>query len=168
MITLKILKILIKGKSDEREKFINDLIADLPQCKFALFGLNNFEPVWGANYYHYLAKTKMALNISRGVYQNKYSSDRISSLIGNGLLVFINKKTNFQKILSSKDVVYYKNKTDLVKKIKFYNHNDKARIKIAKSGYYKYHKFMSNKIISNYIMSSVNLEIFKKPFWHKY
>ena len=29
----------------------------------------------------------MGLNISRGAYQNLYSSDRISSLIGNGLLV---------------------------------------------------------------------------------
>ena len=44
----------------------------------------------------------MALNISRGSYQNLYSSDRISSLIGNGLLVFINNKTNFHKILQTK------------------------------------------------------------------
>ena len=38
--------ILKKGKSDEREKFINEIISDLPQFKFAQFGLNNFEPVW--------------------------------------------------------------------------------------------------------------------------
>ena len=47
--------ILKKGKSDEREKFINEIISDLPQFKFAQFGLNNFEPVWGSNYYHYLS-----------------------------------------------------------------------------------------------------------------
>jgi hypothetical protein len=75
------------------------LYTDLPQFKFAQFGLNNFEPIWGSNYYHYLSKAKMALNISRGKYQNKYSSDRISSLIGNGLLVFINQNTKFHKIL---------------------------------------------------------------------
>ena len=159
--------ILKKGKFDEREKFINDLILDLPQLKFAQFGLNNFEPIWGSNYYHYLSKTKMALNISRGKYQNKYSSDRISSLIGNGLLVFLNKKTQFQKILTSKEVVYFKNKKDLINKIIFYNDNDKARIKIAKSGYFKYHKFMNNKLITKYIMSCVKLEKIKKPFWHK-
>jgi len=151
---------------DEREKFINELISDLPQLKFAQFGLNNFEPIWGSNYYHYLSKTKMALNISRGKYQNKYSSDRISSLIGNGLLVFLNEKTQFQKILKSNEVVYYKNKKDLLKKITFYNLNDRARIKIAKSGYKKYHKFMNNKIISKYIMGCVKLEKIKNPFWH--
>ena len=158
--------ILKKGKSDEREKFINSLISDLPQIKFAQFGLNNFEPVWGANYYNYLSKSKMALNISRGKYQNKYSSDRISSLIGNGLLVFLNDKTKFHNILSSKDVVYFKDKKDLLKKINFYMLNDNARVKISKTGYEKYHKFMNNQIISKYIMSCLNLEKFNKPFWH--
>ena len=158
--------ILKKGKSDEREKFINEIISDLPQFKFAQFGLNKFEPVWGSNYYHYLSKSKMALNISRGKYQNKYSSDRISSLIGNGLLVFINQNTNFQKILTNRDVVYYKNKKDLIKKLKFYNNNHKQRIKIAKSGYDKYHQHMSNIVISNYILSCVKLDQSKKPFWH--
>ena len=158
--------ILKKGKIDEREEIVNKLINNLPQNKFAQFGVNNFEPIWGSNYYHYLSKSKMALNISRGTYQHTYSSDRISSLIGNGLLVFINKKTNFQKILSDKEVVYYSNTSDLIKKIKFYTKNDKARKKIAKLGHIKYHKFMNNIVISKYIMSCVGLDIFKKPFWH--
>ena len=159
--------ILKKGKFDEREKFINEIILNLPQFKFAQFGINNFEPVWGSNYYHYLSKAKMALNISRGKYQNKYSSDRISSLIGNGLLVFLNQNTNFQKILTKKDVVYYTNKKDLISKIKYYQENDKQRVKIAKSGYKKYHKYMNNKIVCDYIMSCVEIIDIKKPFWHK-
>ncbi len=160
--------ILKKGKTDEREQFINKLIHNLPQNKFAQFGVNNFEPIWGSNYYHYLSKSKMALNISRGSYQQKYSSDRISSLIGNGLLVFINKKTNFHNILSNKEVVYYSNDKDLIKKIKYYSQHDNARKKIAKLGYIKYHKYMSNIIITKYIMSCIGLEHSKKPFWHSY
>ena len=127
-----------EGKTDERENFINKLIQNLPQSKFAQFGINKFEPIWGANYYHYLSKSKMALNISRGKYQNNYSSDRISSLIGNGLLTFINKNTNFYKIFNSKEVVYYKNFSDL-EKINFYSKNEKLRKKIAKAGHAKYH-----------------------------
>ena len=65
--------ILKRGKSDERENFINDIITELPQNKFAKFGVSNFEPIWGSNYYHYLSKAKMGLNISRGAYQNLYS-----------------------------------------------------------------------------------------------
>ena len=159
--------ILKKGKKDEREKFINNIINNLPQNKFAQFGINNFEPIWGSNYYHYLSKSKMGLNISRGSYQNKYSSDRISSLIGNGLLVFINKKTNFQSILTQKEVVYYSGFKDLIKKIKYYSENERERQKIAKSGHDKYHKFMSNIVVTKYIMSCIGLESCVKPFWHK-
>ena len=158
--------ILKKGKTDERENFINKLIKNLPQLKFAQFGINNFEPIWGSNYYHYLSRSKMALNLSRGNYQEKYSSDRISSLLGNGLLVFINKKTNFHNILSNKEVVYYKNYNDLIKKIKYFSENEKEIIKISKTGHNKYHKHMSNIIVTKYIMSCIGIDNNKKPFWH--
>jgi hypothetical protein len=158
--------ILKKGKFDEREKFINELISNLPQLKFAQFGLNNFEPIWGANYYHYLSKSKMALNISRGSYQNLYSSDRISSLIGNGLLVFISKKAKFEKLFTNKEVVFFSNKKDLIDKINYFSTNDKIRIKFAKAAYKKYHKHMNNLVITNYILKCVGLNNSKNPFWH--
>ena len=158
--------VLKKGKFDERDKLIKDLIHRLPEIKFASFGVDNFEPVWGSNYYYYLSKSKMALNISRGSYQKLYSSDRISSLIGNGLLVFINKGTEMNKLFTKKEVIFYSNLQDLIDKIRYYSSNDKIRIKFAKSAYYKYHKHMNNKIISNYILNCVGLMNLKKPFWH--
>ena len=158
--------LLKKGKSDERDKLIKDLIYELPEIKFATFGIDDFEPIWGSNYYFFLSKSKMALNISRGSYQKLYSSDRISSLIGNGLLVFININTKFNKLFTNKEVVFYKNSKDLINKIKHFNSNDKIRIKFAKAAYNKYHKHMNNKIISNYILNSVDLINSKKPFWH--
>ena len=47
----------------------------------------------------------MSLNISRGAYQNLYSSDRISSLLGNGLLVFTNNKTKMNKFLNKNEII---------------------------------------------------------------
>ena len=158
--------ILKKGKFDEREQLIKKIIYDLPQLKFASFGMDKFEPIWGSNYYYYLSKSKMALNISRGSYQNLYSSDRISSLMGNGMLVFLNKKTKFDKLFTNKEVVFYNNHKDLINKINYYNANDKIRIKIAKSGHKKYHNHMNNQIVSNYILNSVGLINCAKQFWH--
>ncbi|MBD1168363.1 glycosyltransferase [Pelagibacterales bacterium SAG-MED06] len=158
--------VLKKGKFDEREKFIKEIIYNLPQLKFASFGMDNFEPIWGANYYNYLSKSKMAINISRGSYQNLYSSDRISSLIGNGLLVFINKKAQFQKLFTNNEVVFFNNKKDLISKINYFSANDKSRVKFSKQAYNKYHKHMNNRVISDYILNSVDLINSKKPFWH--
>ena len=158
--------ILNNGKLDEREKFIKDLYDELPNIKFALFGINKFEPIWGVNFFYNLSKSKMALNISRGVYQKLYSSDRISSLIGNGLLVFIDKKTEFKKLFNNNEVVFYSKKKDLIKKIKFYALNDNKRINLAKAAYIKYHKYMNNLVVSNYILNISGLIKYKKPFWH--
>ena len=158
--------VLKKGKIDDREKLINDLYQSMPEIKFALFGMNTFEPVWGANYYYYLSKSKMALNISRGKYQRLYSSDRISSLIGNGLLVFIDVNTEFKKLFTDKEVIFYENKQDLINKIKYYSSNSKLRKKIAELGHKKYHKFMNNRVVSNYILKCIGLIEFKKPYWH--
>ena len=158
--------VLKKGKNDDREKLINDLYKSMPEIKFALFGMNTFEPVWGANYYYYLSKSKMALNISRGKYQRLYSSDRISSLIGNGLLVFIDVNTEFKKLFTDKEVIFYENKQDLINKIKYYSSNSRLRKKTAELGHKKYHKFMNNKIIANYILKCSDLIKFKNPYWH--
>ena len=158
--------ILKKGKSDEREKLLKRLVFELPEIKFASFGMDNFEPIWGANYYYYLSQSKMGLNISRGSYQKLYSSDRISSLIGNGLLVFINENTQFKKLFTNKEVVFFKNIKDLIIKIRYYSSKDKIRAKLARSAYIKYHKYMSNKIVANYILKSVDLIKFNNPFWH--
>jgi hypothetical protein len=108
----------------------------------------------------------MALNISRGSYQNLYSSDRISSLIGNGLLVFINKKAKFDKLFTNKEVVFFNNKKDLINKIIYYSINDKLRIKFSKAAYKKYHNHMNNLVITNYILKCVGLNNSKNPFWH--
>lgn len=159
--------ILKKGKSDERENLINYVCKSLHDKKIASFGLNGFEPIWGSNYYYYLSNSKIALNISRGRYQKHYSSDRISALIGNGLLVFIQSKTAMLNILSSKEVVYFNNKKDLVRKIKFYLNDDKLRRKIARAGHYKYHKFMNNIIVSQYMTSSLGFSNKFKPIWLK-
>ena len=108
----------------------------------------------------------MALNLSRGVYQKLYSSDRIASLIGNGLLVFIDEKTEFNKLFTKNELIFFKNKYDLMNKIKFYSSKDKIRSRIAKMAYKKYHKHMNNQIISNYILNCVNLIKSKNPYWH--
>ena len=48
------------------------------------FGVNEFNNA--------LINSKMALNLSRGKPTKYYSSNRIASVMGNGLLTFIDKK----------------------------------------------------------------------------
>ena len=87
--------ILKKGKFDERENFIKTLTNKSPNIKFDLYGINNKQPIWSDNFIKSVSQSKIGLNLSQGQNAKYYSSDRFAQLIGNGLLVFIDKKTQF-------------------------------------------------------------------------
>ena len=94
----------------------------------------------------------MGLNLSRGLPTKYYSSNRIASLIGNGLLTFIDKKTHLGDIFNSNEIILYENINDLSNKIKFYKKNSNLRNKIAKNGKQKYFKLFNELKTTKYII----------------
>ena len=94
----------------------------------------------------------MGLNLSRGLPTKYYSSNRIASLMGNGLLTFIDKKTQLNDIFNTNEIVFYENLDDLAGKILFYKKNTSSRKKIAKNGKNKYFKLFNEAKISKYII----------------
>ena len=93
------------------------------------------------------------LNLSRGAPTKYYSSNRIASILGNGLLTFIDKKTQLDDFFSNKEVIFYNNIDDLASKIKYYSKNDTLRKKIAKSGQNKYFKLFNESKIAKHIVN---------------
>ena len=143
---------LKKGKIDDRLIFLNKLTDKLKGINFDFYGIKNKEPIWGNQFYQALVNSKMGLNLSRGLPTKYYSSNRIASLIGNGLLTFIDKRTMLGDIFSNKEIVLYNNINDLSDKIKFYKNNSKSRILIAKNGKKKYFKLFNELKITKYIL----------------
>ncbi len=143
---------LKQGKFDERSTFLESLINKINGVKYDFYGYADNQPIWGNNFYEALINCKMGLNLSRGKPTRYYTSNRISSLIGNGLLTFIDRKTQLDEIFNSNEVIFYNNIEDLSSKIKFYKKKDNLRKKIAKKGKNKYFKLFNEKRISNYIV----------------
>ena len=159
--------VLKKGKFDEREIFIEKLKKLTPNIKYDLYGMNKNQPIWADNFINKISNSKMGLNLSQGKAVKYYSSDRFAQLIGNGLLVFVDEKTNFKDFLNQNEIVTYKNINDLANKIIKFNKNDKLRKRIAKKGREKYHKFFNSKKIAEYIINKTfNLKT-AKYFWEK-
>jgi glycosyltransferase involved in cell wall biosynthesis len=159
--------VLKKGKFDSREKFINKLIEITPNVKFDLYGINNIQPIWADSFYKVIEKSKMGLNLSQGKPIKYYSSDRITQLVGNGLLTFIDKKTQFGDFFNEDELIFYNSISELSEKIIKYSLDDKERIKIAKKGKYKYFKFFNSSLIAKYIISTTFGEKKIKYLWDK-
>ena len=143
---------LKKGKSDSRIYFLNSLIKKINGINYDFYGFENKEPIWGDKFYNALTNSKMGLNLSRGLPTKYYTSNRIASLMGNGLLTFIDKKTQLNDIFNKNEIVFYENLDELADKILFYKKNTTSRRKIAKNGKNKYFNLFNEVKISKYII----------------
>ena len=111
--------ILKKGKFDVRENFIKKLISKTPTVKYDIYGMDNKQPIWADNYLKTISQSKMALNLSQGEPIKYYSSDRISQMVGNGLLTFVDRKTKLNDLFTESELVFYNNIDELAEKINF-------------------------------------------------
>ena len=143
---------LIKGKEDSRSKFLNRLIKKIPDIICDFYGYDEIQPIWGNQFNNAIINSKMGLNLSRGKPTKHYSSNRIATLIGNGLLTFIDEKVKMDSFFNSKEIVFYSDIDDLADKINFFSKNDVLRKQIAKNGKKKYFKLFNEKKITKYIL----------------
>lgn len=143
---------LKKNKFDSREIFIKKLVSKNPKINFDLFGLNNKQPIWAENFLNHISSSKIGINLSQGKPCNYYSSDRFSQIIGNGLLLMIDKKTKIGNFFNDDEIITYSSFDDLSYKIDKFTFDDKKRINIAKNGRKKYFKFFNSNIVADYIV----------------
>ena len=143
---------LKRGKNDERINFLNELTKKLSDTNYDFYGFENKEPIWGNNFYKALINSKMGLNLSRGLPTKYYSSNRIASLMGNGLLTFIDYKTQMNDFFNKNEIVTYDSIEDLSEKIQYFKKNDKLRKKIASNGRKKYFKLFNELKMTKYIL----------------
>ena len=154
--------ILKRGKYDERADFVNRLVEVTPNVKFDLYGINNVQPIWAVSFLKSISNAKMGVNLSRGNPIKYYSSDRITQLIGNGLLTFIHKDTHYSDFFSNKEVIFYSGLSNLSEYIQKYARDDTERKKIAKKGKAKYMKYFNSTIVADYIIRNTFGVINKK------
>jgi len=143
---------LKQGIEDSRITFLNRLIKKIPDIRYDFYGISNKQPIWANDFNNSLINSKMGLNLSRGKPTKYYSSNRIASIMGNGLLTFIDHKVELDNFFNKNEIIFYKNIDELADKIKFYAKNDNIRRKIAKNGKEKYFKLFNEKKISKYLI----------------
>ena len=158
---------LKSGKEDDRITFLEKLQSITNNVKFDLYGINNIQPIWADHYFKTISNAKMGLNLSRGDAIKYYSSDRITQIVGNGLVCLIDEKTQYKNFFNDKEMVFYKNINDLSEKILKISRDEKLRRLIAKNGKKKYMKYFNSTIVADFIINkTLDINKKKKYFWH--
>lgn len=160
--------VLKSGKTDDRITFLNKLVSQTPDIKFDLYGINKIQPIWADHYFKTIQNAKMGLNLSRGDAIKYYSSDRITQIIGNGLVCLIDEKTEYNNFFNTNEMVFYKNANDLSEKIIKVSKDEKLRKKIAMNGKIKYMKYFNSDLVAQYIIEkTLNINSKSKNYWEK-
>ena len=155
--------VLKKNYTDPRIKFINKITT---KTKNNFFGYKR-NPIWGAEYFDAVGNCNMGINITRGKPIKYYSSDRIATLLGNGILTFQHEDYQYQDFFNKNEMVFFKNIDELNSKILFYKKNNNLRKKIAYNGYKKAHKIFNNKKVAEYMVKlTLGEKIKRKEIWH--
>ena len=143
---------LKKGKKDDREIFINKLIRRNKSLKFDIYGMYDSQPIWAENFIKKVSNSSMGLNLSRGKPIKYYSSDRLAQLMGNGLLTFVDKRTQLNDFFNDDELIFYNNIDDLTFKLNKYKNDHKKRKLIARKGKKKYFKYFNSTLVADYII----------------
>ena len=110
----------------------------------------------------------MGLNLSRGEAIKYYSSDRITQIVGNGLVCLIDEKTQYRDFFKDDEMVFYKNLSDLSEKISKICADDKLRRNIAKKGKNKYMKYFNSTKVAEYIINkTLDIKTKENYLWEK-
>jgi glycosyltransferase involved in cell wall biosynthesis len=155
---------LKSGKIDDRITFLEKLQNITQDVKFDIYGINKIQPIWADHYFKTIYNCKMGLNLSRGNAIKYYSSDRITQIVGNGLVCLIDEKTQYNNFFNNDEMVFYRNINDLSEKIKKISRDEKLRKKIGHNGKKKYMKYFNSNLVSQYIIEKT-LGVKSKNFY---
>ena len=139
--------------TDDREIFINKLINRCNNVRFDVYGMNGVQPIWADQYFKNISNSKMGLNLSRGTPIKYYSSDRITQIIGNGLVTLIDERTFYRDFFTNNEMIFYSNIDNLAEKIQKISKDEKLRKLIGKNGKNKYMKYFNSTIVADYILN---------------
>jgi hypothetical protein len=158
--------ILKKNKTDERFNFLKLLMNKSDDLTYNIYGFNNIQPIWGDDFIKEISKCRFGLNLSRGRPVKYYSSNRIATLVANGMPTLIDEKIKYRDFFSDNEMIFYKDLNELIDKVNFYKRNEEKRIKIGINGKIKYQKIFNNRIVSDYIISkTLNIKSRYKNVW---
>ena len=156
------------GKVDERETLIKKILSLNKNIKFDIYGFNQRNPVWSEAFYKAISNSFMAININRGKSKKYSSSNRIGSLVGNGLLTFMDSEKKFQNFFTNDEIIFFDDLKMLSDKLNFYKNNPSLSRKIAENGKNKYFKLFNEIEVADYIVKrSLDPGSKYKPIWEK-
>ena len=141
---------------DERFKFVQKLISiSKDKVNFHILGMFKEQPKWNSEFNKEIMISKTALNLSRGGPSKYCSSNRIATLMGNGLLPFRDEKVRYHDFFQNDEIITYKNEYDLISKLLNIKNDKNQLIKRSRNAKKSYFQYFENTIVAEFILFKI-------------
>jgi len=137
---------------DKRVQFLQQALQRLDGLKADILGLPGRAPLRGAAFLDAMTDARMGFNMSRPDNVYLYASDRMSQLLGNGLLTFVGRSTGFQDLFGEDEIAFFGDIDELVEKLDFFRRRDDRRRATAKAGWQAAHSMFASHRVAKYIL----------------
>lgn len=145
-------------KDQKRRDLLSALNRILSPCyRVGIFGSLGRPGVYGTDRDKVLSSSKIALNLSRTSSIKWYSSDRISQLMGNGVLACTSRESGLGELYGNDSLLFFDQIDDLVEKIRLHLEDDSWR-DIAKNGWEFVHKNHDAKSVTAKMIEQIFLD----------
>ncbi|MCP5208700.1 MAG: glycosyltransferase family 1 protein [Hahellaceae bacterium] len=142
-------------KAPERSALLTSIKTAMPQLRLRVCGSLGFPLAYGAQYFSLLSQSLCGLNFSKGNDRYWYSSDRIASLMGNGLCTFTPRVPGLEVLFGEDEVVYFDSPQDLLTKLTWALHNSENVKEVAYRGWQKAHRAYNTDRICKYMLEGL-------------
>nr|VFK25607.1 MAG: Glycosyl transferases group 1 [Candidatus Kentron sp. MB]VFK34493.1 MAG: Glycosyl transferases group 1 [Candidatus Kentron sp. MB]VFK76786.1 MAG: Glycosyl transferases group 1 [Candidatus Kentron sp. MB] len=143
------------GSDDpDRNPLLSAIEKALPDLKTGFFGCLGNPSVFGVEKERITSRSKMALNLTRRNDVFLCSSNRLADTTANGVLTFCDQASGLQALYRENEVVYYRDRDDLIAKIRHYHENDQERIAIARAGWQRAHEAFSAQRVTRFMLDA--------------
>ncbi|MFG0257179.1 MAG: glycosyltransferase [Phycisphaerales bacterium JB043] len=144
------------GRDDPRRNpLLESLRASVEGARFGYFGCLGHAGVYGHEREAILARSAMALNLSRWNDVALYSSNRIADVIGNGLLTLTHASSGLQALYPEDEVAYFKDEQDLATRVAHYLGRDDERRTMARRAWEHAHRDHSSTRVARFMIEAV-------------
>lgn len=143
---------LICGREWDMEAFFRALLPRLPGVRPLFGGLLGHQHLVGARYQAALESAAIGLNVSRRPDDPLYSSDRLAQLVGNGLVVLMERATGYAEIFSDDEMAFFSSLDDLVDQVLRLTGDQPRRRAIAGAGRARYHALFNERAVARWLL----------------
>ena len=121
------------------------------ELRYAFYGMNRQNGLWGHNYMVTMARSCIGLNINQ-TEGDLYASDRMAQYLGNGLLLASNRASGYDRYFADNEMLFYSDVPELAEKCRMALADGKSWRTMARNGREKSMRIMSNTLIAEFIL----------------